>query len=177
MSLCREGSSLNPFKISQKHIIIYIMQVIMTYVIVMQVTYQTDTFLDKNRDYVIMEHCNLLSSSKCPFVSGLFASLPEEPSRSSYKFSSVSSRFKVHYISITMFVHVLFVALFIEKVGSWLKIYKYFLLKQQLQALMETLNSTEPHYVRCVKPNSLNRPQIFENQSVLHQLRCGVSGI
>jgi hypothetical protein len=39
---------------------------------------------------------------------------------------------------------------------------------------METLSSTEPHYVRCVKPNSVNRPQIFENQSVLHQLRCGV---
>jgi myosin-5 len=38
---------------------------------------------------------------------------------------------------------------------------------------METLNSTEPHYVRCVKPNSANRPQLFENQSVLHQLRCG----
>ncbi|KAI3961631.1 hypothetical protein MKW92_035925 [Papaver armeniacum] len=103
-----------------------------------KVTYQTDSFLDKNRDYVVMEHCNLLSSSKCFFVAGLFASSPEEPSRSSYKFSSVSSRFK-----------------------------------QQLQALMETLNTTEPHYIRCVKPNSLNRPQRFENLSVLHQLRCG----
>ncbi|XP_010261885.1 PREDICTED: myosin-15 isoform X3 [Nelumbo nucifera] len=103
-----------------------------------KVTYQTDSFLDKNRDYVVVEHCNLLSSSKCSFISGLFPSLPEESSRSSYKFSSVASRFK-----------------------------------QQLQALMETLNSTEPHYIRCVKPNSLNRPQIFENQSVLHQLRCG----
>jgi hypothetical protein len=50
-------------------------------------------------------------------------------------------------------------------------------LKQQLQALMETLNSTEPHYVRCVKPNSANRPQLFENQSVLHQLRCGVRAL
>lgn len=50
-------------------------------------------------------------------------------------------------------------------------------LKLQLQALMETLNSTEPHYVRCVKPNSANRPQLFENQSVLHQLRCGVRTI
>lgn len=49
------------------------------------------------------------------------------------------------------------------------------LLKQQLQALMETLSLTEPHYIRCIKPNSLNRPQKFENQSVLHQLRCGVS--
>ncbi|KAK4854336.1 hypothetical protein QYF36_022466 [Acer negundo] len=103
-----------------------------------KVTYQTDSFLDKNRDYVVVEHCNLLSSSKCPFVSGLFPLPPEEFSRSSYKFSSVASRFK-----------------------------------QQLQALMETLNTTEPHYVRCVKPNSLNRPQKFENLSILHQLRCG----
>ncbi|PQP99256.1 myosin-15 [Prunus yedoensis var. nudiflora] len=103
-----------------------------------KVTYHTDSFLDKNRDYVVVEHCNLLSSSKCPFVAGLFCSLPEESSRSSYKFSSVATRFK-----------------------------------QQLQALMETLNSTEPHYVRCVKPNSLNQPQKFENQSILHQLRCG----
>ncbi|XVE70833.1 hypothetical protein DITRI_Ditri10aG0102000 [Diplodiscus trichospermus] len=103
-----------------------------------KVTYQTDTFLDKNRDYVVVEHCNLLASSKCPFVAGLFPSPPEESSRSSYKFSSVATRFK-----------------------------------QQLQALMETLNSTEPHYIRCVKPNSLNRPQKFENLSILHQLRCG----
>ncbi|KAL6212224.1 hypothetical protein ACLB2K_017445 [Fragaria x ananassa] len=103
-----------------------------------KVTYHTDYFLDKNRDYVVVEHCNLLSSSKCPFVANLFCSLPEESSRSSYKFSSVAARFK-----------------------------------QQLQALMETLNTTEPHYVRCVKPNSLNRPQKFENLSILHQLRCG----
>ncbi|OMO67020.1 IQ motif, EF-hand binding site [Corchorus capsularis] len=103
-----------------------------------KVTYQTDTFLDKNRDYVVVEHCNLLASSKCPFVAGLFPSPPEESSRSSYKFSSVATRFK-----------------------------------QQLQSLMETLNTTEPHYIRCVKPNSLNRPQKFENLSILHQLRCG----
>ncbi|KAK6248897.1 hypothetical protein QUC31_020462 [Theobroma cacao] len=103
-----------------------------------KVTYQTDTFLEKNRDYVVVEHCNLLASSKCPFVAGLFPSPPEESSRSSYKFSSVATRFK-----------------------------------QQLQALMETLNSTEPHYIRCVKPNSLNRPHKFENLSILHQLRCG----
>ncbi|XP_058078389.1 myosin-15 isoform X2 [Magnolia sinica] len=59
-----------------------------------KVTYQTNSFLDKNRDYVVVEHCNLLSSSKCSFVAGLFPSLPEESSRSSYKFSSVASRFK-----------------------------------------------------------------------------------
>lgn len=58
-------------------------------------TYQTDSFLEKNRDYIVAEHCNLLSSSRCSLVSGLFSSLPEESLRSSYKFSSVASRFKV----------------------------------------------------------------------------------
>ncbi|XP_078444494.1 protein OPAQUE1-like [Wolffia australiana] len=102
-----------------------------------KVSYQTDGFLDKNRDYVVVEHRNLLSSSECSFISALFPMLHED-SHSSYKFSSVASRFK-----------------------------------QQLQALMETLNTTEPHYIRCVKPNAENRPQKFENRSVLHQLRCG----
>ncbi|CAL0309813.1 unnamed protein product [Lupinus luteus] len=44
---------------------------------------------------------------------------------------------------------------------------------QQLQALIETLNATEPHYIRCVKPNNLLKPAIFENKNVLLQLRCG----
>ncbi|KAK9282815.1 hypothetical protein L1049_011037 [Liquidambar formosana] len=45
--------------------------------------------------------------------------------------------------------------------------------KQQLQALMDTLNTTEPHYIRCVKPNAVLKPGIFENFNVLNQLRCG----
>ncbi|KAJ7558148.1 hypothetical protein O6H91_04G026500 [Diphasiastrum complanatum] len=102
-----------------------------------EVTYQTDLFLDKNKDYVIAEHQALLASSKCLFVAGLFPSSPDD-SKSSYKFSSIATNFKL-----------------------------------QLQALMDTLNTTEPHYIRCVKPNMLNRPGLFENQNVLQQLRCG----
>lgn len=45
----------------------------------------------------------------------------------------------------------------------------------QLQSLMETLSSTEPHYIRCVKPNNVLKPAIFENLNVIQQLRCGVS--
>ncbi|XP_022966587.1 myosin-17-like [Cucurbita maxima] len=45
--------------------------------------------------------------------------------------------------------------------------------KLQLQSLMETLNSTEPHYIRCVKPNNVLKPAIFENSNVIQQLRCG----
>ncbi|CAJ2632826.1 unnamed protein product [Trifolium pratense] len=101
------------------------------------VTYQTEFFLDKNKDYVVAEHEALLYASKCPFVSGLFPPSPVETSKQS-KFSSIGSRFK-----------------------------------QQLQSLLETLSSTEPHYIRCVKPNNLLKPAIFENKNVLVQLRCG----
>jgi len=102
-----------------------------------EVLYQSDQFLDKNKDYVVAEHQELLSASKCSFISGLFPPLPEETSKSS-KFSSIGARFK-----------------------------------QQLQALMDTLNSTEPHYIRCVKPNNVLKPAIFENVNVMQQLRCG----
>lgn len=69
----------------------------------MQVTYQADLFLDKNKDYVVAEHQVLLTASKCPFVVGLFPPLPEESSKSS-KFSSIGSRFKVNsFFSIKYF--------------------------------------------------------------------------
>ncbi|KAL6611360.1 hypothetical protein ACP70R_039288 [Stipagrostis hirtigluma subsp. patula] len=45
--------------------------------------------------------------------------------------------------------------------------------KQQLQALLETLSTTEPHYIRCIKPNNALKPGIFENSNILQQLRCG----
>ncbi|PRQ46917.1 putative myosin ATPase [Rosa chinensis] len=102
-----------------------------------EVTYLADQFIDKNKDYVVAEHQDLLTASKCPFVAGLFPPLPEESSKSS-KFSSIGSRFKL-----------------------------------QLQSLMETLNSTEPHYIRCVKPNNVLKPAIFENFNIIQQLRCG----
>lgn len=37
--------------------------------------------------------------------------------------------------------------------------------------LMTQLNTMEPHYVRCIKPNASNSPALFENDSVLQQLR------
>lgn len=60
-----------------------------------QVRYQSDLFLDKNKDYVVAEHQDLLSASECSFVSGLFPPISEETTKSS-KFSSIGSRFKVY---------------------------------------------------------------------------------
>eukprot|EP00887_Chlorella_sp_A99_P006772 scaffold2.g6772.t1 len=110
------------------------------------VTYRTDAFLDKNRDFVVAEHQALLGGSTQPFVAGLF---PPDSSAdasaagggrapggalSSYKFTSVASRFK-----------------------------------RQLQGLMDALHHMEPHYIRCVKPNAASRPRAFDNA----ELRCG----
>ena len=36
---------------------------------------------------------------------------------------------------------------------------------------MKTLNATRPHYIRCVKPNSLKRKHLFEAHICLQQLR------
>lgn len=41
----------------------------------------------------------------------------------------------------------------------------------QLDTLMQTLKATHPHYVRCIKPNSLKEPLKFEPVIVLQQLR------
>ncbi|XP_076944168.1 myosin-11-like [Bidens hawaiensis] len=105
-----------------------------------EVQYQSEQFLDKNKDYVVPEHQDMLTASKCFFVSGLFPPLPDDSksSNKSSKFSSIGSSFKL-----------------------------------QLQQLMETLNCTQPHYIRCVKPNNVLKPAIFENVNIMQQLRCG----
>eukprot|EP00002_Diphylleia_rotans_P005132 TRINITY_DN1421_c0_g1_i1.p1 TRINITY_DN1421_c0_g1~~TRINITY_DN1421_c0_g1_i1.p1 ORF type:complete len:1546 (-),score=390.98 TRINITY_DN1421_c0_g1_i1:282-4919(-) len=43
--------------------------------------------------------------------------------------------------------------------------------KNQLLSLMTTLHSTNPHYVRCVKPNSEKVPGVFDRSMSLLQLR------
>uniref|UniRef100_A0A6M2FA78 Myosin motor domain-containing protein n=1 Tax=Populus davidiana TaxID=266767 RepID=A0A6M2FA78_9ROSI len=102
-----------------------------------EVQYQSSQFLDKNKYYVVAEHQDLLSASKCSFLAGLFPPLSEESAKPS-KFSSICSRFKI-----------------------------------QLQQLMDILNSTEPYYIRCVKPNNLLKPATFDNINVIQQLRSG----
>lgn len=44
--------------------------------------------------------------------------------------------------------------------------------KEQLNSLMTQLNSTQPHFVRCIIPNERKMPRIFNGPLVLDQLRC-----
>ncbi|RWW12405.1 hypothetical protein GW17_00023924 [Ensete ventricosum] len=42
----------------------------------------------------------------------------------------------------------------------------------QLFKLMQRLESTTPHFIRCVKPNNKQLPSMYEHDLVLQQLRC-----
>ena len=44
--------------------------------------------------------------------------------------------------------------------------------KEQLNHLMNQLNSTHPHFVRCIIPNHAKKPRKLDNHLVLDQLRC-----
>ncbi|XP_037395627.1 unconventional myosin-Va isoform X3 [Pygocentrus nattereri] len=47
--------------------------------------------------------------------------------------------------------------------------------RNSLQLLMETLNATTPHYVRCIKPNDYKYAFTFDPKRAVQQLRaCGV---
>jgi hypothetical protein len=43
--------------------------------------------------------------------------------------------------------------------------------RKQLDALMTALNATEPHYIRCIKPNSEKQADLFHGFMSLQQLR------
>jgi myosin heavy subunit len=49
--------------------------------------------------------------------------------------------------------------------------------RRQLQELMDLINSTSPHWIRCVKPHPAKKPLMFDNISVMNQLSSsGVLG-
>ncbi len=47
-----------------------------------------------------------------------------------------------------------------------------YIYKEQLSALMFTLNNTNPHFVRCIIPNHSKRAGFIDSSLVLDQLRC-----
>ncbi|KAK6916956.1 Myosin head, motor domain, partial [Dillenia turbinata] len=112
------------------------------------VTYQADLFVDKNKDYVVAEHQALLNNFRCTFVANLF---PPYLMKHQNNPSSLPLALALPYSYND-------------------RCYLF----QQLQALLEKLNTTERHCMPCVKPNTILKPGTFENFNVLNQLRCGV---
>ena len=47
--------------------------------------------------------------------------------------------------------------------------------RDSLNLLMDNLNSTNPHYVRCIKPNDAKAAFMLDKKRAVQQLRaCGV---
>ncbi|XP_061682257.1 unconventional myosin-Vb [Syngnathoides biaculeatus] len=115
------------------------------------VQYECGSFLDKNRDTVFEELVNVLKASQSELVAELFQSHGKGPNVANGSIHSERRAHREHKLTVG------------------------FQFRQSLQMLMDTLNSTTPHYVRCIKPNDLKEPFMFDPKRTVQQLRaCGV---
>ncbi|XP_075467388.1 unconventional myosin-Vb-like isoform X2 [Ascaphus truei] len=125
------------------------------------VEYACAGFLEKNRDSVYEEPIRILRAGKSYLVSELFQ---EEPRCALGSPRRVTERVKVRPCRKSLqTIH----AENRKTIGCQFR--------GSLQKLMSVLNSTTPHYVRCIKPNDHKKPFLFEPQRAAQQLRaCGV---
>ncbi|XP_078115347.1 unconventional myosin-Vb [Sander vitreus] len=115
------------------------------------VQYECNGFLGKNRDTVFEELVNILKASQSELVAELFQQQGNVSSVANGSVRSGKRATKEHKLTVG------------------------FQFRQSLQMLMDTLNSTTPHYVRCIKPNDLKEPFMFDPRRTVQQLRaCGV---
>ncbi|XP_059197972.1 unconventional myosin-Vb [Centropristis striata] len=115
------------------------------------VQYECDGFLNKNRDTVFEELINILKASQSELVAELFQQQEKVSSVANGSIRSGKRATREHKLTVG------------------------FQFRQSLQMLMDTLNSTTPHYVRCIKPNDLKEPFMFDPGRTVQQLRaCGV---
>ncbi|XP_008805849.2 myosin-1-like [Phoenix dactylifera] len=112
-----------------------------------EVLYETNGFLEKNGDPLHSDSIQLLLSCNCQLPQLLAAHLlnqSQNPVSPLRRLGSVES----------------------QKQSVAIKF------KGQLFKLMQRLERTTPHFIRCIKPNNKQLPGIYENDLVLQQLRC-----
>lgn len=111
-----------------------------------QVSYDTSGFLEKNRDPLHSDSLNLLLSCNSPLLRLL--------------------AFSMHDLSHKSIDQNVQSALDTQKQSVATKF------KTQLYKLMQQLEDTTPHFIRCIKPNSKQLSGVYEKDIVLQQLRC-----
>uniref|UniRef100_UPI0037E74A1C unconventional myosin-Vb isoform X2 n=1 Tax=Semicossyphus pulcher TaxID=241346 RepID=UPI0037E74A1C len=122
-----------------------------------KVEYQCEGFLEKNRDTVYEEQINILKASQFQLVADLFH---EKNDVAAPKSSRVNVRPAKSTPKAPNREHR-------KTVGHQFR--------SSLHLLMETLNATTPHYVRCIKPNDYKEAFSFDSGRAVQQLRaCGV---
>ncbi|KAG5645849.1 hypothetical protein DXG03_005191 [Asterophora parasitica] len=159
----------------------------------LDVTYEVEGFLEKNRDTVPDEHMALLAATKNPFLKEVLdaalnstretAKSPDSPHPASPAFSESGSTGSRRSSVIPDPGRQSFVAQSSAGAGGAgkrpgaanKKPTQGSIFKASLITLMETLSVTNVHYIRCIKPNEQKKPWEFQPQQVLGQLRaCGV---
>jgi myosin-5 len=124
------------------------------------VTYESDGFIDKNRDTVPDEHMAVLRASSNPFLAQVLeaASAVREKDAASAASNAVKPMGG-------------------RKIGVAVNRKPTLggIFRSSLIELMHTINNTDVHYIRCIKPNEGKEAWKFEGPMVLSQLRaCGV---
>uniref|UniRef100_A0A803SY09 Myosin VC n=1 Tax=Anolis carolinensis TaxID=28377 RepID=A0A803SY09_ANOCA len=122
-----------------------------------KVEYKSEGFLEKNRDTVYEDLIEILKNSKFQLCANFFQDnpIPISPFSSTIQVKSAKIVIKSPNKQ------------FRTTVGN-----KF---RSSLYLLMETLNATTPHYVRCIKPNDQKLAFEFDAKRVVQQLRaCGV---
>ncbi|KAK4885795.1 hypothetical protein RN001_002066 [Aquatica leii] len=118
-----------------------------------KVQYESNGFLEKNRDTVLEEQITVIKYSKNDFVRNLFCKECLLPGN---KLKVISAKPLIDIQKTNK-----------KSVGSQFK--------DSLNRLMITLNATTPHYVRCIKPNDSKSAFEYNPQRAVQQLRaCGV---
>lgn len=121
-----------------------------------KVEYQCKGFLEKNRDTLYEELVDIMRASKFPFLANFFRE--EEQSTVSSKGVKVRPARPG-----------------VKPANKQLRTSVGDKFCSSLSLLMETLNATTPHYVRCIKPNDEKLPFEYDSRRVVQQLRaCGV---
>ncbi|KAI1007044.1 Myosin-2 [Podosphaera aphanis] len=125
-----------------------------------EVTYSSDGFIEKNRDTVPDQLLSILRGSSNNFLVQVLdaATAVREKETASASTASVKA------------VPGRRMAVTVNRKPTLGGIFKSSLIE-----LMNTINNTDVHYIRCIKPNESKKPWAFEGPMVLSQLRaCGV---
>jgi myosin-5 len=120
------------------------------------VEYDTTGFIEKNKDELPKETTELLKSSSHPFIAQLGRMLCEESAPRPQVPKRGGPRTKVLNRSGSSIMR--------ESVGIQFS--------GQLKDLRTRIESTSPHYVRCLKPNDDLIPHSFNHSVIADQLRC-----
>ncbi|XP_026087056.1 unconventional myosin-Va-like isoform X4 [Carassius auratus] len=130
-----------------------------------KVEYQCDGFLEKNKDTVNAEQIHVLKASKFDLLVELFQD-EEKATSPTGAAPATGGRTRLSVKPDK------------NKAGQASKEHKKTVglqFRNSLQLLMETLNATTPHYVRCIKPNDHKYAFTFDPKRAVQQLRaCGV---